>query len=955
MTEKITNYQKTQDSNTTIFQFENSRDVLSVQISLEEDFAQFKGCQIKVEYAINGVTTDLMFLADLKICDSNVLELKNSAPISATHFYITLSKTEIPVKEIAFFEEKKDNEKNCYPMYFDTDLGENYYLDTISVFTCQEGYSQYSVYTSLNGRDFDLLAIKRNSAPCCFETGDIHSANGKEARIIRVYIEYNSTSANALFDRVEFTGEKSRTPILTRPKIEIADFKDSEYNIEINDCDTYNELYGIIARRLGEEYKDWFVFELAKNPKGNNCDYFELSDSAEKLIIKGNNGVSLAVGLNHYLKYYCKVNISQVGGNTAMPSKKVNLNASVFKETKARVRYAYNYCTLSYSMAFWGEKEWRDELDWLALNGVNVVLDATAQEEVWRRFLTSIGYTHEEILKYITGPAYYAWAYMANMSGFGGPVHDSWFAERTNLARKNHLIMRKLGMYPVLQGYSGMVPNDICEHCPQADIIHQGTWGSFDRPEMLRTTMPVFREFAEKFYKAQKEVYGEYSIYFATDPFHEGGNMGNMCARDISREVLGAMLKSNPNSIWIIQSWQQNPTSGLLAGIELVENGKHHALILDLYAEKDPNYKKGHSDNPNHGYSKEFASTPWVFCMLNNFGGRLGLHGHLDNMARWIPEAFNSCKSIAGIGITPEASFNNPVLYDFLFESIWQSNTEEKIQEINLKEWIIDYAERRYGAKSISAVKAWEILIETVYKAQLNNIGQGAPESVVNALPSLKSGPASTWGNIIIGYDKALLRKAAALLLEDYELLKNSEGYKYDVITILQQVLSNTAQDVHLEMISTFENKDIEAFKEKSQEFLHIADLMDTVTSGSEYYLLGRWVGQAKRLAQNADDFSKMLYMLNAKSLITTWGSYNQCQVGRLRDYSNRQWSGLISDFYKPRWERWITNRINELNGEDFEEGIVWFVWEWEWVRRDTEYPELPQEIDLLNTSKEIL
>ena len=32
---------------------------------------------------------------------------------------------------------------------------------------------------------------------------------------------------------------------------------------------------------------------------------------------------------------------------------------------------------------------------------------------------------------------------MANLSGFGYPVHDSWFEERTELARKNQLIMRK--------------------------------------------------------------------------------------------------------------------------------------------------------------------------------------------------------------------------------------------------------------------------------------------------------------------------------------------------------------------------------------------------------------------------------------------------------------------------------------------------------------------------------
>ena len=126
-----------------------------------------------------------------------------------------------------------------------------------------------------------------------------------------------------------------------------------------------------------------------------------------------------------------------------MPENKPVVTEKVFKETKAEVRYSYNYCTLSYSMAFWGEQEWRDELDWLALNGVNVVLDATAQEEVWRRFLGELGYSHEDIKDFIAGPAYYAWAYMANLSGFGGPVHDSWFEERTELARKNQAYYEK--------------------------------------------------------------------------------------------------------------------------------------------------------------------------------------------------------------------------------------------------------------------------------------------------------------------------------------------------------------------------------------------------------------------------------------------------------------------------------------------------------------------------------
>lgn len=831
-----------------------------------------------------------------------------------------------------------------YPGYVDIDLEENYNLDTIEVYTPANGYSQYSIYTSMDGRDFDKLVEKTSKDSADEETGEVYEAKGKEARIIRVYVEYNSASTASIINEVRATGTKSNTPKQETPEIETVTYEKSAYNVEVTDQDTYDEVNGIIERRLGKQYQSWFSLELAENPTATGYDYFELTNNNGKINIKGNDGVSLAMGLNHYLKYYCNVNISQVGDQVTMPSSIVNIDGSVFKETKVETRYSYNYCTLSYSMAFWGEEEWRNELDWLALNGVNVVLDATAQEEVWRRFLTGIGYSHQDVKDFVAGPAYYAWAYMANLSGFGGPVHDSWFEERTDLARQNQLIMRKLGMQPALQGYSGMVPNDINDYDASAEVIRQGTWCSFQRPDMLVTTSETFDKYAELFYQAQKEVYGDVSDYYATDPFHEGGNTGGMSSRNIAQEVMDSMLKADANGIWIIQSWQGNPTSELLAGLE---GNREHALVLDLYAEKTPHYNEGNASNGSYGYSKEFDGTPWVFCMLNNFGGRLGLHGHLDNLANNIPAALNSSEHMVGIGIAPEASVNNPVLYEFLFETIWQDNAKEDLEAIDLDSWLNDYATRRYGAKSEAAQEAWSILKDTVYKASLNNLGQGAPESVVNARPALNIGAASTWGNAVISYDKVELEKAAALLLEDYDVLKDSEGYMYDVATVLQQVLSNSAQEYQRKMTTAYNAKDLESFKKYSATFMDIIDNMEKVTGTSEYYLLGRWVEQAKALATNADDFTKELYEFNAKSLITTWGSYNQAETGGLKDYSNRQWAGLINDFYKVRWERWITARENELSGNEYESNINWFEWEWQWARGNDVYSTTPVSQDL--------
>ena len=113
--------------------------------------------------------------------------------------------------------------------------------------------------------------------------------------------------------------------------------------------------------------------------------------------------------------------------------------------------------------------------------------------------------------------------------------------------------------------------------------------------------------------------------------------------------------------------------------------------------------------------------------------------------------------------------------------------------------------------------------------------------------------------------------------------------------------------------------------------------MVDKVTGTQEYFLVGRWIEQAKGLADNADEFTKELYEFNARSLITTWGSINQANSGGLHDYSNRQWSGLTKDYYKPRWELWIAERTKELMGESGKNysSAQWFAMEWQWVNEN--------------------
>ena len=85
----------------------------------------------------------------------------------------------------------------------------------------------------------------------------------------------------------------------------------------------------------------------------------------------------------------------------------VPVEEPIRKETPYQIRYAYNYIARILYDGILGETQWQNELDWLALNGFNAILDITGQEEVWRRFMGELGYTTDEIKDWLVGPGYF--------------------------------------------------------------------------------------------------------------------------------------------------------------------------------------------------------------------------------------------------------------------------------------------------------------------------------------------------------------------------------------------------------------------------------------------------------------------------------------------------------------------------------------------------------------------
>lgn len=79
-------------------------------------------------------------------------------------------------------------------------------------------------------------------------------------------------------------------------------------------------------------------------------------------------------------------------------------------------RYFMNVCTFGYSYAFWGWDRWEREIDWMALNGINLPLAFVGysvsisihsrQEYVFGEVYKEIGLSEEEIVDHFTGIAF---------------------------------------------------------------------------------------------------------------------------------------------------------------------------------------------------------------------------------------------------------------------------------------------------------------------------------------------------------------------------------------------------------------------------------------------------------------------------------------------------------------------------------------------------------------------
>lgn len=687
-----------------------------------------------------------------------------------------------------------------------------------------------------------------------------------------------------------------------------------------------------LLERIDKGASRKFVIEQVKSP----TDFFELDQKGDKVVIRGNNYVSIATGVNWYLKYYAGIQLSWNGMTAQLPAVLPAVPQKERHETDLKYRYNFNYCTYSYTMAFWDWDRWEKEIDWMALHGINLPLAVVGADVVWYNVLTKLGYTKDEINEFIAGPAFQGWWLMNNLEGWGGPNPDSWYKQRETLQKQILKRMREYGIRPVLPGYSGMVPHNAKERLG-LNVSDPGLWCGYRRPAFLQPTDPRFNEIADLYYKEMSRLYGKADFY-SMDPFHEGGNVAGVDLNAAGQAIWGAMKKANPKAVWVAQAWQANPRQKMIENLPAGD-----LIVLDLFAESRPQW----GDPESTWYRKEgFGKHDWLYCMLLNYGGNVGLHGKMKHVIDEFYKAKTSSfgKTMKGVGMTMEGSENNPVMFELLCELPWRPARFDK------DEWLKNYTVARYGKADKAVQDAWLLLSNTIYNCPAKNTQQGTHESVFCGRPDYDVYQVSSWSEMEPYYKPEDIIRAAGIMLSATDRFKENNNFEYDLIDIVRQAVAEKGRLVYPIMIDAYKAGEKELFAASSQRFLDLILLQDKLLAARPEFKVGTWIEKARNLGTTPEE--KDLYEWNARVQVTTWGNRVAADEGGLRDYAHKEWNGLLRDFYYNRWKVWIDRQKAQLNGAPVK-AIDFYAIEEPWTKQTNPYSS-QAEGDVIEVAKEV-
>lgn len=656
--------------------------------------------------------------------------------------------------------------------------------------------------------------------------------------------------------------------------------------------------------------------------------WFETEVKEGVLHITGSSNVALCRGFYEFVKEHGWGIFCWNGTRCELPDKWSD-------ETKRKVtsvvpyHYYMNVCTFGYTTPYWDWERWQKEIDWMALHGINMPLALVGNEAISARVWKKFGLTDEEINNYFTGPAHLPWMRMGNISHHDGPLTANWHHQQLALQHRILKAMRELGMYPICPAFAGFVPKDIKRLYPDLKL-GETIWGKHFHNWMISPESPLFLEMGKTFIQEWEKEFGVCRFYLA-DSFNEMEipfpPIGTKERYDMLRlygdRLYQSIRAGNKDAIWVMQGWMLGydrkiwEPRTLEALLEKVPDDK--IILLDLAA----NYNKYEWKNEcNWDYYKGFFNKTWIYSVIPNMGGKNTFSGCLDFFANNRLTVLQSPNKgrLCGYGMAPEGVESNEMVFELITDAEWKN------EPMDVGEWLKTYSQNRYGRTDAHLDVVWNEMRRSIYAKYVSH-------------------PRFNWvyrpGTVRKGSVNVNphLYKAVELMLEwskkqDMNALQKADLIEWTMIYAGQkmEVLINQVQD------ALYENR-IDEAKRRFALFKVLGVKLDRLLTLHPCHRAELWVERARKAGVTSKE--KEHYEENAKRIITVWGP-------PVDDYSSRVWSGVIRDYYIPRWEQWFKMRLQGHYPELAD-------WEENWVKKSKGFSSVISYSDVWEGANEVI
>ncbi|MEV6520729.1 alpha-N-acetylglucosaminidase TIM-barrel domain-containing protein [Longispora sp. NPDC051575] len=662
--------------------------------------------------------------------------------------------------------------------------------------------------------------------------------------------------------------------------------------------------------RLLPQHAAQFTFDAVARPATG--DYFAVSGTAGAVKVQGTSPAVLLTGVNWYLKYVAKVDLGWPGDSLSrLPATLPAPTGTLRQDAVVPHRFALNDTDDGYSGAYRDWAALERQIDLLALHGANEVLVQTGTDAAYYATLQEFGYTKAELQEWIPGPAHQPWWLLQNMSGIAGPITEAQLTARAALGKKIVNRVKELGMTPVLPGYFGTVPTDFSTRNGGVNVVAQGDWQKVTRPSWLDPRSSVYAQVAARFYAHQRTLLGDSTMY-KMELLHEGGKPGNVPVGDAARGVFTALDTARPGATWVLLGWLSNPQAAIL------DNVDHNRLfIVDGLSDRKLDTNREVS----------FKGVPYAFGTIPNFGGHTTIGA---NTGVWATR-FNEWRTkpgsaLKGIAYMPEGTGTDPATFELFMELAWRTGPLDQTA------WFTAYAARRYGTTDPHAAAAWDLLRQGPYSMPAGDSSE-SQDSLFAARPSLTVFSAAAFSPTGMRYNSATVQRALTELLAVPAAQRTTDAYRYDAVHLARQALANRSRVLLPQLRAAYDARDLAKFRQLRTEWSGDLALLDQLLGSDKRFLLGTWLAGSTATAAAEYD---------ARSIITTWGPRIASTDGYLRDYANRELSGLVADFYAMRWDRYLDSVDAALVAGGSPAAIDWFAVEDTWNRERKTYTTTP-------------